>query len=215
MSNLSDYIDVDGLVGLHPQTEPKVPGSQNGFMYTALADILDQDDPTLHYDRHRYAIGDAFKKFGYRRNSITQDVVSFDDLFAMCAFITEVRNDFKKSFGFHPARTSNSFRWWFFRNPVFVSCVYFPTSYSLLRDISICITGLFELGSTPFLMSFLISELYPTREWAKRQLRKRALKRWPCNNFLIDGLPGAFAEYFPAGHPLIDLAEEFERKRSE
>lgn len=214
MSNLADWIDGDGLVGLEKDVHDR-PSSQNGYFYTGLAYILTNQKPGDELD---LAIDMAFDEFGYRRNSVTQDLISFDDGFAMCALIPEVRDDFKKNWGMHPARTDNSLRWFMFRNPVFTSCVLFPNSFSLLRDISVAMCGAWEAGSTPFLLSFLISELYPTREWAKRALRKRALKRFP--NFPYDniwkykGLTGAFEVYFGDQQPLVQLSYEFESRRN-
>ena len=217
--SLENYIDVDGLVGLIPQGEVKVCGSQNGVCYTGLAYALTQDT------RYKIAIltfmntlkvRSDWPRTGYERNSVTHDIQSFDDLLAACAVNGTVRDDFKNNFGFHPVRQNNSLRWWFFRNPVFVSCVLRPNSHCFIRDISIAITGLLEDGSTPFLLSFMISELYPTSEWAKRALRKRAIKRWLPNMFTAYyGLSGVCAEYFPPGHAIIELMHEFERKRDE
>lgn len=202
MSDLIDYIDIDGLVGLHPQTEPKTCGSQNGIHYTGLAYVLTGNKVEIE------CITDFFDRYGYRRNSVTNDKMSYDDLHVLAKFDTDVRWDFIKRLFWHPAKESWALRWWFIRQPCFIVNVLFPFRKSIIRDMSIALTGIIgKADADSFKTSFLLSELYPTSEWAKRALRKRALKRFN------GGLTEAFIVYFGDAHPLCKLMYDFERKQ--
>jgi len=199
---LENYIDVDGLVGLITQGEVKVCGSQNGIHYSGLAYVLTGDVGYME------AVSYAFDKFGYHRNSVTNDKVSYDCLHVLVAYRKDVRWDFIKRIFWHPARESNALRWWFIRSPVFVVNVLFPFRKSIIRDLTIWFTDITgKADADAYKGAFLVSELYPCREYAKNKLRQRALKRW------YSGITHAFLEYFPAGHPLISLMAEFEAKR--
>lgn len=214
MSNLSDYIDGDGLVSHVIGDDKTKPWTQNGVHYTGIAYVLTGDRGYME------AVSDAFDKFGYHRNSVTNDKMSYDDLYVLAAYRKDVRWDFIKRFFWHPAKESWAIRWWFIRNLSFVMTVLFPRSKSFVRDLAIYYTGVIgKDDADAFKGSFLLSELYPCREFAKRQLRKRSLKRWPKYTHVLNhpntgGLMSAFIEYFGPDHPLCSLMAEFERKRS-
>jgi hypothetical protein len=206
---LENYIDLDGLIGLVPQGDVKVCGSQNGYHYSGLAYVLTGDVGYME------AVSDAFDKFGYFRNSVTNDKVSYDDLHVMCAYIKLVRMDFWSNLFWHPAKESWAIRWWFIRSPVFVVNVLFPFRKSIIRDLTIWFTDITgKADADAYKGAFLVSELYPCREYAKNKLRQRALKRWSMH-LAYGGITHAFAEYFPDGHPFVELSWEFERRRNE
>lgn len=200
MNNIDHYLDKDGMISPTYLTDPKNQlGSQNSYFYTGLYMSLSSLEEKYFFISR---IRRAFDLFRYYRNSQTNDVVSYDDLYALLyTKPLSIRLAFMDGWLWHPARTSNALRWWFGRNPVFVSCILWPSKKSLIRDISMHITGWFEKGSTPFLLSYLISELYLTSKSAKDALRENAYKRWP------NGMVGAFQEHFGVDHPICKLAE--------
>lgn len=225
MSNLEDWLDGDLLVGLEKDVHDR-PTSQNGVHYTGIAYVLTGDRGYME------AVSDAFDTFGYHRNSVTNDKMSYDDLHVLVAYRKDVRCDFIRRLFWHPAKESWAIRWWFIRSPVFVVNVLFPFRKSIIRDLAIWLTGEFgPSDADAYKSAFLISELYPTREYAKKELRRMAFGRWPemvpisftkenvlaaeaINRAFPPGLVGAFAEYFPTGHPLISLSAEFESRRN-
>ena len=101
MSNLSDWIDGDGLVGLEKDVHDR-PSSQNGVCYTGIAYALTKDhqykNAILEFlMRQSLAQAEQPHKTGYERNSVTTDLMSFDDLFAAMAVSGIERNAFKKN----------------------------------------------------------------------------------------------------------------------